>query len=194
MDRVIFGAFRDILSSLHIVGPVLEIGAVPSADSLLSIDLLEGLERVGVNIDGNTRFNGFDIIEANSNDLCMFPDGYFDCVLSNATIEHDPFFWKTCSEVNRVLRAGGVAVIGAPGFTTETSLEALGIQVPFPEDTMRSWARSTLTFRIHGAPDDYYRFSPSAFRDIIFAGFSDVTLKCLMVPPRIIGYGFKQSR
>jgi SAM-dependent methyltransferase len=191
MHSTILSAFRNILSGLDVQGRVLEIGAIPSTSSLLALDVLEKNERIGINLDGNIDFGGFRIVEGNANDMPMFPEAHFDCVLSNATIEHDAFFWRTLSEVRRVLRRGGVMIIGAPGFTDESGVARLGIEPPWEEDDLRSWRNSALTFRFHGAPDDYYRFSPSAFREVIFAGYSDVAIRSLMVPPRLIGYGFR---
>lgn len=191
MDPTVYSEFRKILSALQVKGRILEVGAVPSADSLLAMDILRGEERIGLNIEGNIGFGGFDIVEANGNDMSIFPTGHFDCVLSNATIEHDPFFWKTCAEIRRVLRVSGIAVIGAPGFTAQSSVATLGIEAPWKDDQWRCWAKSALTFRYHGAPMDYYRFSPTAFRDVIFEGYRDVKIKSIMVPPRIIGHGFK---
>jgi SAM-dependent methyltransferase len=192
MHPTVHAAFREIVDRIQVRGRVLEIGAMPSSDSLLALDVLEGTERIGVNLHGNITFGGFRIVQANANDMSLFPEGYFDCVLSNATLEHDRFFWKTCSEFKRVLRTGGVAVLGGPAFTAESGLAALGIEPPWPEDDARSWANSALTFRFHDAPNDYYRFSPSAFREVIFDGFANVTIKTVMIPPRIIGYGFKR--
>src|SRR5271169_4578261 len=137
MHPTIFAAFRQILSGLSIQGRVLEVGAVPSTSSLLALDVLDKSERLGINLGGNSEFGGFKIIQGNGNDMHMFPDGHFDCALSNATIEHDPFFWKTISEIRRVLRSGGVMVMGAPGFTHETGLEELRIEPPWEEDDVR---------------------------------------------------------
>ena len=151
MHPIIFDAFRNILSRLDISGRVLEIGAVPSHDSLLTLPALKDAERIGVNIDGDVSFDGFPIVACNSNDMPMFADAQFDCVLSNATIEHDPFFWKTLAEVRRVLRPGGVAVIGGPGFTHESGLKALGFDNPAPDQAGFEWDKSALTFRYHAA-------------------------------------------
>jgi SAM-dependent methyltransferase len=193
MHATIGAAFQNILSGLQVHGRVLEVGAIPSPQSLLNLEALQQTERIGVNIQGNVRFGGFEIIEANGNDMRIFPDEHFDCVLSNATLEHDPYFWKTCSEMKRVLRTGGIAVIGGPGFTAETGVTEMGIPAPWAEDDERSWRHSALTFRFHGAPNDYYRFSPEAFREVIFDGYRGVVIKALMVPPRIIGYGYKSQ-
>ncbi len=191
MHPTVYNEFHAILSALKIKGRILEVGALPSTDSLLAMDILRGEERVGLNLKGNVEFGGFNIVEANGNDMSMFPTGHFDCVLSNATIEHDPFFWKTCAEIRRVLRVGGAAVIGAPAFTVESSLTELGIPAPWKDDHWKCWANCAVTFRYHGAPMDYYRFSPTAFQDVIFEGYRDVTIKSIMVPPRIIGHGIK---
>jgi SAM-dependent methyltransferase len=191
MHPTIFNEFRDVVAALKVKGRVLEVGAVPSANSLLTLDILQREERVGLNIKGNVSFGGFDIVEANANDMSMFPTGHFDCVLSNATLEHDPFFWKTCAEMRRVLRIGGVAVIGVPGFTVESGVTQLGLQALLAEDNLNSWGACALTFRYHGAPMDYYRFSPAALTEVVFEGFRDVAIKSVMMPPRIIGYGFK---
>lgn len=191
MHPTVYHEFREILSALKVKSRILEVGAVPSTDSLLAMDILQGEERFGLDLKGGIRFGGFDIVEANGNDMSIFPTGHFDCVLSNATLEHDPFFWKTCSEIRRVLRIGGTAVIGAPAFTVESGLTQLGIPSPWQDDDWRDWANCSVTFRYHGAPMDYYRFSPAAFHDVIFAGYRDVAIKSIMIPPRIIGHGIK---
>jgi SAM-dependent methyltransferase len=189
MHSTIYGVFRGFVASRGIKGRILEVGAVPSPESLLAMDLLQGQERVGLNLDGNVRFDGFGIVAGNANDMSMFPADHFDCVLSNATLEHDPFFWKTCAEIRRVLRVGGTAIIGVPGFTAETGMRELGI--PAWSTDEGSWANSALTFRFHGAPNDYYRFSTSALRAVVFAGYRDIDIRSVMVPPRLIGIGVK---
>ena len=191
MHPTIYREFHQVVLSLRQKRRVLEVGAMPSADSLLTMDELRAAERVGVNITGGHEFGGFKIIQANGNDMSMFPTGYFDLVLSNATIEHDPFFWKTCAEMRRVLCVGGVAIIGAPGYTVECGLSNLDTYAPRTEDETRICRESALTFRYHGAPLDYYRFSPNAFRDVIFEGYRNVEIRSVMVPPRLIGHGVK---
>src|SRR6266478_2767741 len=107
MHGAIHEEFRRLLAALNIGGRVLEIGATPDASTVLAIDLLDGTERVGVNISPPSHYKGFPILQANGNDLSVFPDRHFDCVLSNATLEHDRCFWKTCEEIRRVLRTDG---------------------------------------------------------------------------------------
>ena len=192
MHSGVYAEFRRILAGLDLSGPVLEVGATPTQDTLLAMDLLHGRERYGVNIAPASSIDGCPIIQANANDLSFFEDGYFGCVVSNATIEHDPYFWKSCAEIRRVLRPGGAAVIGAPGYGDEGNLRALGLPVPEGSPAAADWSRSTLAYHYHGEPKDYYRFSPDAFREVIFDGYRDVTICSVLIPPRHIGSGFKR--
>jgi SAM-dependent methyltransferase len=193
MHSAVYAEFRRLLAPLDLSGPVLEIGATPTPDTLLAMDLLRGRERYGINIAPAAMIDGCQIMQGNGNDLSIFKDGYFACVVSNATIEHDPYFWKTCAEIRRVLRPGGAAVIGAPGFSDEGNLPALGLSAPANSPASEDWPYSTLTYRYHGEPKDYYRFSQDAFRDVIFEGYRDVTIRTVLVPPRYIGCGVKPT-
>jgi ubiquinone/menaquinone biosynthesis C-methylase UbiE len=54
---------------------VLEIGAVPSGDSLLTMPALAGaVERVGLNLDGPHRYGGFEIHKGDANRMDCFED------------------------------------------------------------------------------------------------------------------------
>jgi SAM-dependent methyltransferase len=200
MHATIYNEFRAILSQLKITGPILEIGAVPEENTLLNIDLLRARERIGINIAPASSYNGFDILQASATDLSVFKNGHFDCVLSNATIEHEKQFWKICAEIRRVLRPGGVAIVGAPGYSRTGDTGHLTLSKPaaaFPAsaaagaDPLAEWDVTTLVYRYHGAPKDYYRFSEDAFREVIFEGYRDVCIRTVMVPPRLIGSGIK---
>lgn len=191
MHSTIYGAFRDIVSKMNIAGRILEIGAVPAENTLLNLDVLRDQERIGVNIEKPSRFNGFDIVQMSGNDLSIFPSGHFDCVLSNATIEHEKHFWKICAEIHRVLRPGGVAIIGAPGYSHDCDVARLGLSRPEGGETLAEWPVISLIYQYHAAPKDYYRFSADAFREVIFDGYGNVEVLTIMVPPRLIGYGIK---
>lgn len=193
MHHTIYNEFRTIISELNITGKILEIGAVPEENTLLNIDLLRDRERVGVNIAPASSYNGFDILQACATDLSIFGSDHFDCVLSNATIEHEKHFWKICAEVRRVLRPGGVAIIGAPGYSQNSDTERLTLSKPTGADPLAEWDITTLVYRYHGAPKDYYRFSEDAFREVIFEGYRDVCIRTVMVPPRLIGHGTKPA-
>ena len=198
MHQAIFAAYRRLIAPLDFTGSALEIGAIPSDKSLLAMpELKRSSERVGVNLDGPHSYGGFDIVKGNANAL-PFDSDSFDMVLCNAMIEHDPRFWLTISEIRRVTRPGGIVVIGAPGYREsgfarfQNSLARLA--GPFSRNaTLNPLFTATLTFRVHDAPGDYYRFSPQAFREVILEGMTDKIVTSVMAPPRLIGIGRKPT-
>lgn len=197
MHPTVFEAFERLCRRKGVSGRVLEVGAVPSGNSLLSMDCLNGaVEKVGINYDGPYSFADFKILKGTANDLSRFADASFDVVLSNATLEHDRCFWKTLAEIRRVTKPGGFVAIGVPGLV-ETTFErrfrsVLG-RLPVIR-RMGEWAASsTLTFRIHNHPGDYWRFSEQAVREVFFEGFAEIEIQAIMVPPRLIGCGIKRS-
>lgn len=193
-DRV-HAVFRELCRNHVAGGAALEIGAVPDGSTLLALPELAGASRrVGINLDGPSRFGGFEIVGGNANAMPEFADGYFDLVLCNAVLEHDPRFWLTLGEIRRVLRVGGVAMIGVPGYVRGLSLGAklagrLGRLV------RSAWldgvAASTPVLHVHDYPGDYYRFSEQAMREVFLDGFELLDQRAVMVPPRIIGVGRK---
>lgn len=185
MDPRIYAAFRELISELKPSGRVLEIGAHVDSRALLAMPELHHCERIGVGLGPTTRCDGFDVINANANDMPMFADASFNLVLSNATLEHDQRFWLTCAEIRRVLKVDGVAIIGVPGLVPTCNVTNLGLQGP----DIQQWDLCTLTFIYHGAPADYYRFTECAVSEVLFEGFLDVSTRVLMIPPRIIGMG-----
>jgi len=188
-----FQAFERICAERGAGGAVLEIGAVPSEDSLLCLGSLRAAPRkVGVNLDGPSTFRDFAILRANANDLSCFRDGEFDTVLCNAVLEHDLFFWRSLEEMRRVTRPGGLIIIGVPGFVASppTGWRARFVRSAFPRrrESLRS---STPVLRVHNCPSDYYRFSPQAVAELFMRGLKDVRVFSHMTPPRIIGSGIK---
>jgi SAM-dependent methyltransferase len=207
----VYRTFERVCAERGAGGDVLEIGAVPSKASLLNMRALAGAaSKTGLNLDGPHCFGDYEIVQGNANDMACFEDGAFDTVLCNAVLEHDPFFWKTLGEIRRVTKSGGLVVIGAPGYRElwkdrlirsqgegggarggrESWLNALGRR-------LSAWRlfdlliNVTPTFRVHNEPGDYYRFSPQAFRDVFFAGMRDARVRSVLIPPRLIGSGFK---
>ena len=178
-------------------GSVLEIGATPDASTLLNLPALaDAKEKIGINKAGASEFAGFGILDCDANAMTCFPDARFDAVLCNAMLEHDPFFWKTISEIRRVVRPGGIVVIGAPGYMKlpfESKFRQLLSKIPRSPNNPDGWAleHSTLTLGIHNFPGDYYRFSEQAFREVIFEGMKKVIIHTVLVPPRIIGAGIR---
>jgi len=105
------------------------------------------------------------MVTGNGNAL-PFDDESFDCVLSSSALEHDKYFWRTISEVKRVLRKGGVFIAGVPIYKT----------LPTDKD------HTTLTYARHGIAynADYYRFSEQAVRELFFEGYEKVTHEVLV--------------
>jgi SAM-dependent methyltransferase len=176
---------------------VLEVGATPDRSSLFNLAFLQGKNRVGLNLFA-AEFDGVQIIEANANEI-PFEDGTFDIVLSNATLEHDAFFWKSSSEMRRILAPGGVLMLGVPGFV-ETKAESLvhrvAARLPWIVRHLNPLASATLTFKVHyeeGRFGDYYRFSRMAVEEVLFAGMEILTLESVMSPPRFVGAARKPA-
>jgi SAM-dependent methyltransferase len=193
-----FQAFERVCGERGAGGSVLEIGAVPSEDSLLCLRSLTAAARtIGVNLDGPSTFRDFTILKGNSQDLSCFRDGEFDTVLCNAVLEHDLLFWKSLEEMHRVTRTGGLIVVGVPGFVesrparwrARISRSAFG-RVLFPRRSA-SLLASTPVLQVHDYPSDYYRFSPQAVAELFMRGLNDVRVFSHMRPPRIIGSGIK---
>ena len=170
---------------------VLEVGATPDPSSLFNLAFLQGKKRVGLNLFA-AEFDGVQIIEANANDM-PFEDGSFDIVLSNATLEHDAFFWKSSSEMRRILAPGGVLMLGVPGFVerkAEALVHRVAARLPWIVRHMNPLASATLTFKVHyeeGRFGDYYRFSRMAVEEVLFAGMEILSLESVMSPPRFVG-------
>lgn len=191
MHPRVFREFGRLCREYGASGSVLEIGAVPGPDSLLCLDALVGAtEKVGVSLDSPSRYRDFRIFQANANRLDMFETRSFDTILCNATLEHDPFFWRTLEEMRRVGRRGAVVVIGVPGYASHPWLERVKRRPTLGRRRLTvALGASTPTLVVHNYPGDYYRFSEQAVREVFFAHMCDVSLRRVMMPPRIIGAG-----
>ncbi|MGA9347921.1 MAG: methyltransferase domain-containing protein [Anaerolineae bacterium] len=196
----VYREFERICTRRGVRGAVLEVGAIPSEQSLLCMkSLTNATEKIGINLDGPSEYRDFKILKGNANCLDCFEDDRFDAVLCNATLEHDKFFWKTVAEIRRVTRPAGLIVIGTPGYTYlpfETLKKSFRLlrRVPIVGNLLSheylNWLSiSTITVQVHNAPGDYYRFSPQAFREVFFEGMRDVEVYSVMFPPIIIGSG-----
>jgi ubiquinone/menaquinone biosynthesis C-methylase UbiE len=160
--------------------------------------LHKATEKIGINLKGSHNYRDFVIVQGNANRMDCFPDRSFDVVLSNATVEHDKYFWKTIAEIHRVVKKDGLIVIGAPGYTDskfEQSVHKISrlpllrrLQNHRLYDAMFS---TTITYRVHKSPGDFYRFSLQAFKEVFFENCHDIKLETAMWPPRIIGSGRK---
>jgi ubiquinone/menaquinone biosynthesis C-methylase UbiE len=196
----VYQEFERVCSERGAGGKVLDVGAVPGPNSLLRMKALEGAaEKVGINLRGPHVLEDFTIVKGNANHMDCFPDEAFDVVLCNAMLEHDRYFWKAISEIRRVTRRGGLIVIGTPGYK-RYGADKIGHHYLGKTPLVRRLRKrpylnalftATLTFRVHDAHGDYYRFSPQTFKEVFFEGCHDVRLRSVMLPPRIIGSGIK---
>jgi len=188
MHPRVYQEFEEIFSRRNVTGSVLEIGAVPSNSSLLCMQSFRtAKEKIGINLDGPHEFGDIKILKGDSNSMDCFESDRFDAVVCNATLEHDKYFWKTIAEIKRVSRPGAVIAIGVPGYLY------LPGEVSYKDDESEieidQVANATVTFRVHNAPGDYYRFSLQAITEVFLEGLNDIELKAVMLPPRLIGVG-----
>lgn len=199
MHKRIFKEFERICSEKKIEGSVLEIGATASPSTLLCMKSLENAtHKVGINLHGPIKFKDFEILKGNANCMDIFNDQQFDAVLCNAMLEHDKFFWKTLSEIKRVTKKGGLIVIGTPGYKYYKAEKIKKFLSRLPlikrlsnNQYLNLFFTATITFEVHAAPSDYYRFSEEAFREVFFEDMKNIEICSVMLPPRIIGVGIK---
>lgn len=200
MHPRIFREFETVCREHRLTGSALEVGAIASNDTLLCMPALDScVEKVGINLSAPASFGDFTIVSGNANEMTMFGDDRFDVVLCNALLEHDPFFWLTVAEMKRVLKPGGLIVVGVPAFrqlryerhrsSLKRRIGALGrlSRTRYLNPVLNS----TLTYEVHAAPQDYYRFSEEAMSSVILDGMNDISIRPVMIPPRLIGWGTK---
>jgi len=94
---------------------ILDIGC----GSSLIIQSLNNAMGMDVHL-GKLRFlrrHGIPLLRGSAFSL-PFKDDSFDCLISSQVIEHIPYAAELFTEMNRVLRPGGVLVIGTPDYST----------------------------------------------------------------------------
>jgi SAM-dependent methyltransferase len=154
----------------------LEVGGLMGEDSLLRFPELADADRYCLNLLEQPSEQGIAAVKGNANDMRdLFDSDWFDLVLCCSTLEHDKRFWRSVSEMRRVLRPGGLLVISVPGYIKDPETDR---------------GRSTLTYRVHYSYD-YYRFSEQAVRQVFFEGMERVRVRPFHTPPRIFGHGYK---
>lgn len=200
MTPEIFTEFDALCRHYGARGSALEIGATGAPDTLLNLPALRQCSlRVGINIEPAGSTPAGEIQRGNSNDLSRFADGVFDVVLSNATLEHDPFFWLSLAEMRRVLKPGGLLLIGVPGFVRKRSrlrrlAGHIGSRLRVPAALARplqSFGAGTATLLVHDYPGDYFRFSEQALQEVLLFGMDVLASRVLQAPPRLVGVGRK---
>jgi SAM-dependent methyltransferase len=88
---------------------VLEVGSFDVNGSLKSVKS-ESADWTGIDIEAGP---GVDIVVP-PGEKFPFPNGHFDIVVATSVFEHDPAFWKTLSEMTRVVKETGFLYICAP--------------------------------------------------------------------------------
>ena len=195
MHPRVFEAFDRACRERGAGGDVIELGATPSADSLLALPALAGARsRVGVNLAGPSSFGGWRIVRGDATDLAAFAPASFDTVLANSLLEHVPAFWRALAEIRRIARPGALVVLGVPGYApNRPSLARRVARWPVAGAALRrvapSLEASTPTLVVHDFPGDYYRFSAQAVREVLLDGLEERAVEVLLDPPRFIGAG-----
>lgn len=197
MHREMYRAYERLFSRLDFSGPVLEVGATPDSDSLLCLPAFRNFERVGLNLDGPHRYDGFEIVKG---DAARMPRGWssrFGLVACNAVLEHVKRPLDILDEIRRVTKPGGWIVIGVPGYKSYPAFERwqgrIGKLFPFiaRHRTLNAVARMTPVFQVHNEPGDFYRYSDQWMREVAMEGLTNVEAFSVMLPPRLIGAGIK---
>ena len=163
---------------------------------------LAGCEaKLGLNLAGGRAGGDYEIKQGNANAMTDFTDGQFAAVLCNAVLEHDPFFWMSVAEIRRrVTAAGGLIVIGVPGyagmgpstFAPRHSLLSLVLKAFERGAYADVFQAGTVTLGVHNFPGDFYRFSEQAVREVLMAGLRDIQIRTVLNPPRFIAWGRKR--
>src|SRR5690349_3444546 len=169
MHAKVFASFDEICRAHGKAGAVLEVGAVPRANTLLMLpSLATAKERIGISLEPEARIDGCVILQRNANDLTCFESNRFDVVLCNSVLEHDPAFWLSLAEMRRVAKPGALIVIGVPGYSVpraSLSRPLLALLTHFlPRKSATRIAIdahliSTPVLGLHEFPGDYYRYS-----------------------------------
>ncbi|MEA2779432.1 MAG: hypothetical protein QOK29_976 [Rhodospirillaceae bacterium] len=201
MHPSVFSLFDAICRAHGAKGAVLEVGAVPSADTLLMLPALaEARERIGINLHEPAEFAGCRILQLDAHHMHRFEADRFDMVLCNSMLEHDGRFWLSLSEMQRVAKPGALIVIGVPGYALPGAekwryfMRWLA-EIPFVNgrwgNGIESYLASTPVLGVHNYPGDYYRFSEQACREILMTGLERVEIHRVLEPPRFIAAGYR---
>lgn len=175
-------------------GDLLELGAVASTARRLMASHPE-LRYHGIDLRVDQEAADLGVIEGTAHQL-PFDDDTFDAVVSSSMFEHDDAFWLSLAEVRRVLRPGGVLVVGVPGYASNLTGRArvarrIRDRLVRTPALARMAARpalngmiSTPTYPFH-TDRDLYRFSELAVREVLCRDLDVVEVRHVLTPPRI---------
>ncbi len=194
MHDAVFDEFARLTARLPPPRHVLEVGIAKDARSLLDLPALQRAECVGVGLDPPFQLGHARILTANAHDLGALSAASFDMVLCNSMLEHDPEFWRSLAEMRRMVRPGGYLLLGVPSYGA-MGVGRVGLRQRLAARLLghpvAALQAASLTLGFHGFPDDFYRFSSSAMKQVLLAGFENLDVVQLLSPPRLIGLGQK---
>ena len=196
MHPRIFAHFDLLAQRYGLRGSVLEVGATGTPDTLLNLPTLRAAtRRIGINLDPHAALPGIEFVTGNANHMPWLKDAVIDAVLCNSTLEHDARFWLTLSEIRRVLKPGGVFLVGVPGYAENRRRRLLDVaqrvwRHPLPgAAALEAASASTRALIVHRFPADYYRFGADAVREVFLEGMDMLEFTRLMDPPRFVAVG-----
>jgi SAM-dependent methyltransferase len=168
MHKIIYSNFEKIVSNIKCKN-VVEIGTPnKKEESLLFLESLNNANKTGIDLAGPYCIDGINVIKADATKM-PFDNDSFDLILCNSVLEHEPNFWLAIDEFKRVLITGGTLIIGVPAFTK----------------------KHNTVLQYHAFPEDYYRFSAAAVKNMFSDEFDSIKTIEVMIPPRIICWGVK---
>jgi SAM-dependent methyltransferase len=205
MHRVVLDAYFDAFRRFPPPGlDVLELGSIEWTAKRFRAALPADTRYLGINLEGDAEGDGWRIVLGTANDLDI-DDASQNAIICNAMLEHDPAFWRSISEANRVLRPGGLLYLGVSGFSTTVSRARVGLRLEGWLDRVGRGDRivrsrllghlvSTQTIPLHEYPGDYWRVSLEAMRRVLLADLEVLELREVHHPPRIFGVGRKPGQ
>lgn len=182
MSPKVYEAFRKLVHEnklAQVPDPkVIEIGA----GSVTLLDLFpETAERIALNPIISKELELRKDIQAVKGTSYSIPSGdsSVDVVMSCSVLEHDKYFWKSLEEIKRVLKNGGVFIVGVPAYQK------------LPWDFMNT----TFTYKRHGFAynADFYRFSEQCVRELLLENFQNKSIQVVRrwPNPYIVASGVK---
>jgi SAM-dependent methyltransferase len=213
MQPAVFDYYRDLIFP-RFPPPgkrILEIGALGSrSQDLLGIFASQqaDYEMIGINLSIPANLPdglGYKLLRCSSNNMDIFPDNSFDAVICHGVFNNDMYFWRSISEIRRVLRPEGLFYTGVPGFEggerklkIKRELYRFGekykpLERLFISLAENTWLSVVPTYHYSPTPKDYYRFSESTVKEVIMEGFDILHHESLLYPPRLIAVGRKKS-
>lgn len=161
-EREAIQVLVDHFGSVQRYDAILEVGSMDVNGTVRDLfDMYDGY--LGIDQRNDVRglgANNVDVILSAHDMEQVFSDACFDWVLCNSVLEHDKKFWLSIREMRRVLKPGGVLIIGTP---------TLG----YPHHGMDEQDPALATTPEDGDIFDYYRFTETTYRRFFFKGYED---------------------